>query len=266
MNRSLTSKRVILSAISGIALLVVGCAGWNHGYSLPKYAQRCMSTLSEDGAESLRLEAAYDPTIRAYLADYGRPDYIYVVDTRKVMFAYISEDQGAIFQRNLIAQSRVIRQSTIRPALMAVLPKAEQTRVAKLRTTARREQLRELAEVNKPKTSRKQHSPVRQRVDSEQFALETLGWSWRIEHGYLVAEGEIRNLRADPIKNLTAVVTFRTSDGKFVKSDSALVEYQPLMPGQTSPWKVLAPHNPVIAGASVEFKLLFGGTVPARPR
>jgi hypothetical protein len=92
--------------------------------------------------------------------------------------------------------------------------------------------------------------------------LELLSWNWSREHDYAKVEGEVRNASARPLKSIAAVATFRTDDGVFVASDSALIDYNPLMPGQTSPFSVIWRYNPVATKASVAFKELMGGKVP----
>ena len=52
-----------------------------------------------------------------------------------------------------------------------------------------------------------------------------------------------------------------TKNGSFITSQSTLIEYNPILGGQTSPWKVMAKHNPAMAEARVEFKQMFGGTL-----
>lgn len=91
--------------------------------------------------------------------------------------------------------------------------------------------------------------------------LEVQSWSWREEYGYAIAEGAVKNVSSAPIENLQAVVSFSTKDGTFIASDDALVAYNPLLPGQTSPFKVMARHNPAMSKAGLSFKSLFGGEV-----
>jgi uncharacterized protein YgiM (DUF1202 family) len=95
--------------------------------------------------------------------------------------------------------------------------------------------------------------------DSAPLRLES--WSWSHGHGYATAEGQVTNVSERSLKNVTAVVTFKARDGTFITSDDALIDYNPLLPGQTSPWKVLTPYNPAMKKAYVEFKTLFGGTI-----
>ena len=73
--------------------------------------------------------------------------------------------------------------------------------------------------------------------------------------------GEVRNSSATAIDQIEAVATFRTSDGTFVKSSDALIEYQPLMPGQASPFTIPDHSNPAIQIAELAFKELSGGSI-----
>lgn len=93
--------------------------------------------------------------------------------------------------------------------------------------------------------------------------------SWRCvkgEYGYDYAEGEVKNVSAMRIENLVAVNTFRTADGTFVTSDDALVKYRPLMPGQTTPFKVASSANPMAKRCELSFMLLGGAQVPSAER
>ena len=77
-------------------------------------------------------------------------------------------------------------------------------------------------------------------------------------------EGQLNNITAAPIKNVTAVATWYSRDGTFVKSDDALIDYNPILPGQTSPFKTMSSTNPAMSKYTVEFKTLFGGTLIVR--
>ena len=44
------------------------------------------------------------------------------------------------------------------------------------------------------------------------------------------------------------------------------IDLNPILPGQTTSFKVMHTENPAMAKASVEFKTLFGGTVAWRER
>ena len=92
--------------------------------------------------------------------------------------------------------------------------------------------------------------------------LKLLDWHWRRESGFIMAEGQIQNISKNRLQNVTAVVLFKTQSGDLVTSSTALIEYNPIMPGQVSPFKVLETDNPQISNASVDFKFLLGGAIP----
>lgn len=57
-------------------------------------------------------------------------------------------------------------------------------------------------------------------------------------------------------------MTFHTADGKLVTSATSLIDYNPILPNQTSPFKVIATYNPAMKSASIVFKYLGGPTIP----
>ena len=100
--------------------------------------------------------------------------------------------------------------------------------------------------------------------DARKFAgvdLLLKPWSWRHEHGYAIVEGQVKNVSSQSIDNIEAIVEFYTKDGTFITSDSSVIEYRPLLPGQTSPFKVYATWNPAMGTAKINFKTLFGGLI-----
>jgi hypothetical protein len=79
--------------------------------------------------------------------------------------------------------------------------------------------------------------------------------------GYHYVEGQVKNVSDKPLKNVTAVGIWLDKDGNFIKSDDALIDYNPILPGQTSPFKTISSGNPAMSKYRVEFKFLFGGKI-----
>jgi hypothetical protein len=94
--------------------------------------------------------------------------------------------------------------------------------------------------------------------------LELVKFTWHTEYGYAVLEGQVSNISEEPLKNVAAVASFYDSNGGFVTSSDSLIDYNPILPGQTSPFKVMTTENPSMKKALVEFKELLGGTIPFR--
>lgn len=61
---------------------------------------------------------------------------------------------------------------------------------------------------------------------------------WKVNSANMVAfEGQVTNNSDQPIRSLEALAEFYTSDGKFITSASTYMDINPLMPGQTTPFK-----------------------------
>lgn len=87
---------------------------------------------------------------------------------------------------------------------------------------------------------------------------------YRSSSSYLSVEGQVKNVSGKPIDRLVAVTTWFTKDDQFIASDSAMVEYQPLLHGQTSPFKTITKRNPEMTRFSVEFKVAGRGTLTTK--
>ena len=68
------------------------------------------------------------------------------------------------------------------------------------------------------------------------------------------------------LKDVEVVVTYYDKNGNFIISDSALIDFNPILDGQVSPFTVHTIYNPAMRTARIEFKFLFGGTIPTYSR
>lgn len=91
--------------------------------------------------------------------------------------------------------------------------------------------------------------------------LKLIDWKWGKDYDFVKAVGRVKNLSDKPLKNIQAVVTWETSDGQTITTGTALIKFNPIMPGQTSPFEVLEPYNPQMSRASITFTTLFGHPV-----
>jgi hypothetical protein len=110
-------------------------------------------------------------------------------------------------------------------------------------------------------------NPATQTPAPEMEQLELLAFKWgQSTEQHATAEGQVKNISGDSIKSVQAVVTWYDKSGTFVTSDHALIDYNPLLPGQTSPFDVIATFNPAMHTASVEFKHFAGGSIRTRKK
>jgi hypothetical protein len=92
--------------------------------------------------------------------------------------------------------------------------------------------------------------------------LELVKSNWHTEYGYAIYDGQVRNITTEPLKNVTAVVSFYDKQQNFITSSEAIIQFNPILPNQKSPFKVMQTENPAMKLANVEFKYLMGGTIP----
>lgn len=84
------------------------------------------------------------------------------------------------------------------------------------------------------------------------------------EYDYIISEGAVTNISNEPLKNVEAVAGYYDKDGGFITSSDAIIAYNPILPGQTSPFKTMHTGNPAIKRCDVNFKDLLGGTIESR--
>jgi hypothetical protein len=99
---------------------------------------------------------------------------------------------------------------------------------------------------------------------SDQLALlSARGYQSESGH-YWYVEGEVKNITDAPLRSVVAVASWYDQDGTFIRSDDAVIEFDPLMPGQTSPFKTISRGNPNMEKYTIDFKRIFGGTIATR--
>jgi hypothetical protein len=99
------------------------------------------------------------------------------------------------------------------------------------------------------------------------YQLALLSSSCTNDEGFVTCEGSVRNIGTTILQDIEAVVEWsdQQRDGVTKASDDAIIEFNPLLPGQDSPWKVYSTnHNPVLKWFHVTFKTLFGELILTR--
>ena len=91
------------------------------------------------------------------------------------------------------------------------------------------------------------------------YDLKLISRDCHKEYGYMTVEGFVENVSGKRLEDIEAVAVFYDADSTPIASESALIEYDFLLPGQQSPYTVMARDNPAIVKCGVEFKEFFGG-------
>lgn len=102
------------------------------------------------------------------------------------------------------------------------------------------------------------------KVAARQGALLELlpGGGCTKSYSFITYEGRVRNISGKSLRNVMAVASYFTKDGTFVKTADALIDFNPVLDGQISPFKTITTDNPAIQRCSVEFKELLGSKIP----
>jgi hypothetical protein len=66
--------------------------------------------------------------------------------------------------------------------------------------------------------------------------------------------GEVKNISSESLEKIMAVGKFQTKDGNLVKSVEAVIDSNPILPGQTSGFKVGGTDDPAITDCYLSFK------------
>jgi hypothetical protein len=81
---------------------------------------------------------------------------------------------------------------------------------------------------------------------------------------YMTVEGEVVNLTEQSLERIAVVITWRDRVGGFITSNTVLIDYDPILPKQTSPFKVISKRNPQMDHFDISFRQLGGPMLPMK--
>jgi hypothetical protein len=122
-----------------VALLapLAACTTWQHGYTLAEVEGQVLQASVGPGAERLELESRFDPSVRTYVANFGAPDYVYVVSRTQLQLVYLASDELVVFQRSgWSTASRVTARGPVPDALAEHFSPRDRARLAARRGEA----------------------------------------------------------------------------------------------------------------------------------
>ncbi len=100
-------------------------------------------------------------------------------------------------------------------------------------------------------------------VQSDEPKLELKAFNCEYDSNFYTISGQVKNISDTSLKNVEALGQTFTMDGQYVNSEDSLIDYNPILPGQTSPFKVMMTMNPEMKRCKVSFKFLMGGSISA---
>lgn len=112
-----------------------------------------------------------------------------------------------------------------------------------------------------PTTSGSKPTPA---PKQEEAKLELQSMRVYKEYSFAHIDGMVKNISGEKMENVMAVGEFYDANDNFIKSAEALIEYNPILPGQSSPFSVLTTDNPEIKNGKIVFKAFWGGTISTK--
>lgn len=97
-----------------------------------------------------------------------------------------------------------------------------------------------------------------------QAKLEVLSYRCYAEYGYFHITGQVKNISDKSLENVTVVGSTYTEGGEFINSSDAIIDYNPILAGQTSPFTAMMTLNPAMSKCDISFKELMGGTIKTK--
>jgi hypothetical protein len=80
---------------------------------------------------------------------------------------------------------------------------------------------------------------------------------------YYQVDGQVRNIGGQSLKSVLVVVQWYDAGGNFIIAHDSLIAYNPILPGQTSPFTAINHgYNPAMAKYTISFKFFSGGEIP----
>jgi len=105
--------------------------------------------------------------------------------------------------------------------------------------------------------------------DSSTPKLELLSSRGERNSFSLKITGQVKNISGEKLETVNVVVDSYGANGELISSETSFLEYNPLMPGQTSPFTAIVQENPLIKNYKINFKHFAGEQIPhtdSRPK
>jgi hypothetical protein len=105
-------------------------------------------------------------------------------------------------------------------------------------------------------------------ADKVEPVLELLSSSWSHESdsNFAIVIGQVKNISKKSLDHVEAIANFTDAKGNFISSQTALIKYNPILPDQVSPFKVMVPWNPELKNLKTEFKQTMRGKLEHREK
>lgn len=161
--------------------------------------------------------------------------------------------------------------TVVRATLQAVVQQTAEARPTEGRATVEaRIHARETAKARPTATPRLTRTPAPTTTPRPtiappyKLALISASCTTRSDIGFSECEGFVKNISGRSMENVEVVVTWVDQNGTPQSTDEALIDFNPVLPEQESPWSTIGRYNPALTRFRVQFKELLGGSILTR--
>lgn len=96
------------------------------------------------------------------------------------------------------------------------------------------------------------------------YKLALISSSCAHSYGFNECKAFVKNITPESLQDVMVVITWVDQNGTPQSADQALIDYNPILSGQESPWSTIGTYNPALTRYRVQFKELLGGTILTR--
>jgi hypothetical protein len=127
-----------------------------------------------------------------------------------------------------------------------------QERIAKEKRQERKKRQEKIAKEKRQKRKKKQEYELLL-AKKNGCILYLKKWSWYNERNYVYAKGEVQNISGKRLGSIKVLVTWFDKNGTYIDHDYSYLTLNVLMPNQSSPFKIMERHNPLMVKANIKF-------------
>lgn len=230
-----------------------------HHYGKP----RIIEVIMQERAAAITLEV--DGHLRTF---YGRPDPVYV--TPRTILIDLGKMGWTVADLGRALAQEPAQKETKRSPQGRLLTVKEFAELQKKRERERQEEerrRRRLAALERQRqaaSAEEEEKAAPPAPPPKGYLLEVRSWSWGVMRGgrYVEVKGEVKNISGKPLRRVQALVSFYDANKQFITSKSAFIEFNPILPDQVSPFRLMETYNPAMQTAKLQFKFFAGEQIP----
>ncbi|MFP5492665.1 MAG: FxLYD domain-containing protein [Bacteriovoracia bacterium] len=96
--------------------------------------------------------------------------------------------------------------------------------------------------------------------------LTSSTWTHESDSEFAIVVGQVKNISKNKYDYVEAVANFSDAKGNLIATHSSLIQYNPILSDQVSPFKIMVPWNPAFKTLNIEFQQTMRGKLEHRTK